>query len=63
MLAGSGGGPSVQVMKFKYNIASVLGYKTNTDEDLSAVYSTNPSQVAFFTVMVDHPNYSSAYDV
>jgi len=43
MIAGSGGGPTVQRMNFKYNIASVLGYKTNTDEDLSAVYTTNPT--------------------
>jgi len=63
MIAGSGGGPSVRSLNCKYNIAAVLGYPENVDEDLSAVYTANPTQVAFFTVMVDHPNHSGAYDV
>lgn len=41
----------------------MLGYKENVDDDLSALYTANPAQVAFFTIMVDHPNFSSAYSV
>ncbi len=36
----------VQIQK-RFNIASILGYLENVDEDLSAVYNANPVQVAF----------------
>ncbi len=34
-------------MNLSYNIAGVLGYNANIDDDLSAAYNANPSQVAF----------------
>ncbi len=43
LLAGSGGGPSVKGLNGKYNIAAVLGYPENVDEDLSALYTANPT--------------------
>jgi hypothetical protein len=35
-------GKSTIVIRKKFNIASVLGYRTNIDEDLAAPTTTNP---------------------
>jgi len=37
------GGENVIKLVRKFNIANVLGYTENVDEDLAAVYSTNPA--------------------
>lgn len=44
LLGNSGGGKDLKTMSSTFNIASVLGYKENVDDDLSALYTANPSQ-------------------
>jgi hypothetical protein len=33
----------IAIMEGEYNTAAILGYRENVDEDLSSLYSTNPS--------------------
>ena len=53
----------MKTMRVRFNIATVLGYPENIDEDLSADLASNPNKIAFLTLVVDHPNSSSTYDV
>lgn len=39
------------ILRKNFNIANVLGYPENIDEDLSSLYSTNPVQVAFLHLL------------
>jgi len=32
----------IAIIQKTFNVANVLGYPNNVDEDLSAIYSTNP---------------------
>jgi hypothetical protein len=40
-------------MNAEYNVASILGYRENVDEDLSALVSTNPTQVLYGHLLAD----------
>ncbi len=42
ILGPSAGSDTVKTLKMKVNIANVLGYRVNIDEDLSAAINTNP---------------------
>jgi len=42
-LGPSGGSDSTVSLNMNINIANVLGYKVNVDDDLSAAYNTNPT--------------------
>ncbi len=53
VLSPAGSAHCQKIFKINYNIASVLGYATNIDDDLSAAYNANPSQVAFGHLGVD----------
>lgn len=40
-------------MNMKFNVASVLGYSVNVDEDLAALTTANPTQTAFLHIFCD----------
>jgi hypothetical protein len=62
-LSGLAGNSALQKLHLKYNIANVLGYNTNTDDDLSSIVSTNPSQVAFLHIVANSWDRSTIFDV
>lgn len=47
---GGSGGKQISRLKGYLNIKKMLGYKSNTDDDLSALVSTNPAQVLFLNM-------------
>lgn len=53
MLAPVGSGKSLMRMRGTYNVAKLLGYSANIDDDLSAIVSTSPSKVLYLQIIVD----------
>ncbi len=53
VIAPQGSGPSVRCLRGSFNIAKVLGYSSNLDDDLSAAYNANPAVVAWGHLVVD----------
>jgi len=62
-LGPTAGSNTVVHMGGSYNIANVLGYAINTDEDLAAESSANPNQVAFLHLVVNAANLTDSYAV
>jgi len=46
-----------------YNIAKILGYAANIDDDLSSLVSTNPAQVVYLHITADTVPASEAFSV
>lgn len=54
-------GASLKVLNTRFNIANILGYPTNIDDDLSAPYTGSPQQIAYMHVVLDAWDRTSAF--